>query len=168
MMAVPVGTPRPAGETGGNAVSPLVLAVPSSGPYEQRLTRVAAEVRRRRAAAAGPAPIPVLGGWFRLLAALGGYRWYMTRQRRLHTLVSHVRGPAVPIRLAGALVRDMIPIVVGGATNMTVSFVALSYLDTLTVTVVADPVRCPDLDLLAAFLSAELAAITRTQWGERP
>jgi WS/DGAT/MGAT family acyltransferase len=168
MMAVPVGTPRPAGEAGGNAVSPLVLAVPSYGPREQRLTRIAAEIRRRRSSAAGPAPITVLGGWFRLLAALGGYRWYMTHQRRLHTLVSHVRGPATPVHLAGALVRDMIPIVVGGATNITVSFVALSYLDTLAVTVVADPVVCPDLDGLATFLSTELAEITRIQRGERP
>jgi len=116
-------------------------------------------VRRRRASAAGPAPITVLGGWFRLIAALGGYRWYMTHQKRLHTLVSCVRGPAGPVRLGGAEVRGMIPIAVGGATNVTVAFVALLYAGSLTVTAVADPVRCPDLDGLGRVLAAELAAI---------
>jgi len=42
-----------------------------------------------------------------------------------------------------------------------VMFVALSYLDSLTVTVVADPDRCPDLDALATLLSAELATLAR-------
>ena len=158
-MAVPVGTPRPAGVTAGNAVSPLVVAVPVTGTWGARLARVAADVRCLRAAAAGPAPITVLGGGFRLLAALGGYRWYMTHQRRLHTLVSYVRGPASPVRLGGARVREMIPIVVGGNTNITVSFVALSYTGSLTVTAVADPDGCPDLDLLGRRLAAGLGAI---------
>jgi ribosomal protein L14 len=158
-VAVPVGTPRPDGGTAGNAVSPLVLSVPVTGPRGTRLAGVAAAVRRRRALAAGPAPITVLGGAFRLLAALGGYRWYMTRQRRLHTLVSYVRGPAGPVRLGGIEVREMIPVVVGGNTNITVSFVALTYAGTLTVTAVVDPDGCPDLDPLAQELAAELTAI---------
>jgi diacylglycerol O-acyltransferase / wax synthase len=158
-IAVPVGTGRPAGRSAGNDVSPLVVAVPATGPPGHRLALVADEVRRRRPVAAGPAPITVLGGWFRLFAALGGYRWYMTHQRRLHTLVSLLRGPVTPVRLGGAAVREMIPVVVGGATDITVSFVALSYLDTLAVTVVADPDRCPDLDHLGDSLAAELEAI---------
>lgn len=160
-IAVPVGTPRAAGGTAGNAVSPLVVPVPATGPAVRHLTRVADDVRRRRAGAAGPAPITVLGGLFRVLAALGGYRWYMTHQRRLHTLVSNVRGPAGPVRLGGATVTGMIPIVTGGGSNITVMFLALSYLDTLTVTAIADPVHCPDLDQLARSLNAELAAIAR-------
>jgi WS/DGAT/MGAT family acyltransferase len=158
-VAVPVGTPRAAGETAGNAVSPLLVTVPVTGPRGRRMARVAAEVRRRRDGAAGPAPITVLGGWFRLVAGLGGYRWYMTRQRRLHTLVSYVRGPAAPVRLGGAVVRDMIPIAVGGTSNITVAFLALSYAGSLTVTAVADPDRCPDLDRLGRDLAAELTAI---------
>ncbi|MEU7909230.1 wax ester/triacylglycerol synthase domain-containing protein [Actinoplanes sp. NPDC049118] len=158
-VAVPVGTPRVGGATAGNAVSPLVVAVPVTGPLGVRLSRVAADVRRGRAAAAGPAPITVLGGGFRLLAALGGYRWYMTHQRRLHTLVSYLRGPAGPVRLGGTLVREMIPIVVGGNANITVSFVALSYAGSLAVTAVADSDGCPDLEPLSRQLAAELNAI---------
>jgi len=155
-IAVPVGTPRSAGGMAGNAVSPLVVTVPAAGSRGDRMRLVAADVRRRRARAAGPAPITVLGGWFRLLAALGGYRWYMTHQRRLHTLVSYVRGPAEPVRLGGATVREMIPIALGGASNITVMFVALSYAGSLVITVVVDPDRCPDADLLGQALTQEL------------
>jgi hypothetical protein len=158
-VAVPVGTPRPAGGMAGNAVSPLVVSVPVDGPCGDRMARIAADIRGRRSQAAGPAPITVLGGWFRLLAALGGYRWYMTHQRRLHTLVSYVRGPAEPVHLGGATVRDMIPIALGGASNITVMFVAISYAGSLLVTVVADPDRCADADVLSAALGGELATI---------
>jgi WS/DGAT/MGAT family acyltransferase len=172
-VAVPVGTPRPAGGMAGNAVSPLVVSVPVDGPRGDRMARVAADIRGRRSQAAGPAPIAVLGGWFRLLAALGGYRWYMTHQRRLHTLVSYVRGPAEPVRLGGATVREMIPIALGGASNITVMFVAISYAGSLLVTVVADPDCCADADLLAEALAGELAAIgsgplTRSDGSCRP
>ncbi|GIF22567.1 WS/DGAT/MGAT family acyltransferase [Actinoplanes tereljensis] len=189
-IAVPVGMPHPAGTPGsassshlagalgsaktlrpaevsaGNASSPLVVAVPAGGARAGRLALVAAEVRGRRAEAAGPSPVTVLGGWFRLFARMGGYRWYMRRQRRLHTLVSHLRGPDRAVCLGGVRVRAMIPVVVGGGGNLTVSFVALSYLDELVVTVVADPDRCPDLDRLGELLSGEFSSIASTPHGE--
>ena len=95
-----------------------------------------------------------------LVAALGGYRWYMEHQRRLHTLVSYVRGPEQPVSFGDVPVRSMIPLVVGGTTNITVAFLALSYAESLTVTAVADPDRCPDLPLLAQSLRQEFAALT--------
>jgi len=150
----------------GNAVSPLVVTVPVTGPLGSRLARVAADVRRRRAAAAGPAPIAVLGGAFRLLAALGGYRWYMTHQRRMHTLVSYVRGPAGPVSLGGAVVRAMIPVAVGGASNITVTFLALSYDGSLAVTAVVDSDGCPELEPLGRALGAELDAIAANVPGD--
>jgi len=158
-VAVPAGTPRAAGVTAGNAVAPLVVPVPLAGPWDRRLRQVAAEVRRHRAGAAGPAPITVLGGAFRMLAALGGYRWYMTHQRRMHTLVSYVRGPAATVRFGGATVLEMIPISVGGESNIPVTFLALSYAGSLVLTAVADPDACPELDLLAKALQADLDAI---------
>lgn len=163
VVAVPVGGHRVAGA--GNAVSPLVVTVPTAGSHPERIARVADAVRRGRELATGPAPIAVLGAVFRLVAALGGYRWYMEHQRRLHTLVSYVRGPEQPVRFAGVPVRAMIPLVVGGTTNITVAFVALSYAGSLTVTVVADPDRCPDLPLLAQSLRQELAALAASTRG---
>jgi len=94
-----------------------------------------------------------------MLAALGGYRWYMNHQRRLHTLVSYVRGPESPVRFGGATVVSVIPVVTGSAGNLTVAFQAVSYAGTLVITAVADPVRVPDLAVLMAALQAELDAL---------
>ncbi|MFD0524518.1 WS/DGAT domain-containing protein [Paractinoplanes durhamensis] len=126
-----------------------MVAVPAGA---DRISRVAGEVRRRRADADGPPPVAVLGKWFRGFAAAGGYRWYMRRQRRMHTLVSNVRGPVDAVSVGGVRVRGMMPMSVGGSTNLTVTFVALSYGGELVVTVVADPDRCPDLDRLGVLL----------------
>jgi diacylglycerol O-acyltransferase len=89
----------------------------------------------------------------------------MNHQRRLHTLVSNVRGPDRPLTLAGAPVAAIVPVSVGEAGNLTVNFVALSYAGTLTVTVTADPDRVPDLPVLAAALQAELDALTTAPAG---
>ena len=97
---------------------------------------------------------------FRALAALGGYRWYMNHQHRLHTLVSYVRGPERPLAFAGATVTGIVPVAVAEAGNLTVSFLALSYAGTLTVTAVADPDHFPDLPALGEGLRAELALLT--------
>jgi len=157
-VAVPVAGRRAATAAGlGNQVAPMVVTVRLTGDPAQRLRQVDAAVRERRAAATGPPPIAVLGPLFRVLAALGGYRWYMTHQHRLHTLVSYVRGPDRPISIAGAPVTDVVPVVLGPAGNLTVNFIAVSYAGTLTVTVVADPDHFPELPALADGLRAELA-----------
>lgn len=160
-VAIPV-----AGRTGeqarrlGNHASPLLISVPVTGNAGDRIAHVAGAVRQGRELATGPPPIGLLGPVFRLLAALGGYGWYMNRQRRLHTIVSYVCGPEQPARLAGARVDAIIPIGTGQNGDITVAFQAMSYAGTLTVTAVADPVHCRDLDLLAQTLQAELDALS--------
>ncbi|MGW3960566.1 WS/DGAT domain-containing protein [Amycolatopsis sp. NPDC005003] len=74
----------------------------------------------------------------------------------MHTLVSHVRGPAEPVTFGGAPVRAAIPLSVGETGNLTVVFEVLSYAGTLTISMLADRSRCPDLEALAEGLSAEL------------
>jgi diacylglycerol O-acyltransferase / wax synthase len=69
-------------------------------------------------------------------------------------VVTDLRGPAERATFGG-----MIPFVVGGATDITVSFQALSYPETLTVTAIADPDRFPDLRLLGRYLRDSLAAV---------
>jgi hypothetical protein len=44
--------------------------------------------------------------------------------------------------------------------NVTVAFAVLSYAGTLTVTIIADPSHCPDLQLLVAALQRELHRMT--------
>jgi hypothetical protein len=160
VMTVPVAGRRTADGTElGNLVSPLLVAVPTAGEVGQRLAEVAAAVRAGKADATGPPPIALLGWVFRPLAALGGYRWYMNHQRRFHTLVSHLRGPAEPFTFAGSTIDSAVPIGVAEGGNATVYFEVLSYGGTMTVSTIVDPDHFPDLEVLVQALRAELALI---------
>jgi diacylglycerol O-acyltransferase / wax synthase len=143
----------------GNLVSPMLVDVPAGGAVGERLAQVEAAVRAHKAAATGPPPIAILGGLFRVVARLGGYRYYMNHQRRFHTLVTHVRGPAEPLSFDGHPVSEAIPVAIGERGNMTVSFEALSYAGILTITVIVDPEHGPDLDDLIDQLRTELDSI---------
>ncbi|GIH95782.1 wax ester/triacylglycerol synthase domain-containing protein [Planobispora siamensis] len=161
-VAVMVAARRTAGaDRLGNEVVPLIVALPGAdGPPSRRLERVAAILRARKATQA-EIPLTALSGpLFRVAARLGLYRRYMRRQRRLHTLVSNMRGPDRPLSFAGAPIRAVVPIAVAEGGNITVSFEALSYAGTLTVAVLADPGNVPDLPVLTAALRAELHALT--------
>ncbi|MGY1607786.1 wax ester/triacylglycerol synthase domain-containing protein [Geodermatophilus sp. SYSU D00700] len=143
----------------GNATTPLVVAVPVAGDPQERLRRFAGTVRRARDAATGPPLTALMGSAFALLVASGAYRWWLRRQHRFHTLVSNVPGPPTPLTLAGRRVEQVLPVASGEAGDVTVSFDALSYAGTLTVTAVVDPDRVPDLPVLTAALRAQLTAL---------
>jgi hypothetical protein len=143
----------------GNMVSPLLVAVPTAGNRVERLAAVAAQVRTGRSRASGPAPVAVLGWLFRPLAALGGFRTYMRHQRRLHTLVSHVRGPGGPVTLAGVPITSAVPVGAGDDSNVTVYVEALSYAGDLAITALVDPDRFPEGDDLVDALHRELDAL---------
>jgi diacylglycerol O-acyltransferase / wax synthase len=162
VMAVPVSGHRPGSEPSlSNMVSPMLVPVPATGNIGKRLEQVAARVRAHKADATGPPPIALLGWLFRPLAAVGGYRWYMNHQHRLHTLVSHVRGPAEQVAFGGFPITSAIPLVVAEGGNVTVYFEVLSYAGTLTISVITDPEHFPDLDTLTKALRAELGLISR-------
>jgi diacylglycerol O-acyltransferase / wax synthase len=161
VLAVIVSARRSAEVTSlGNAVLPLRVSVPGAGEPAERLRRIAGKVRAGRPAVAGPSLMALMGPVFRLLGALGLLRWYMTHQRRIHVMVSNVPGPAAPITVGGVLVRGIVPVAVGNSGNLSVSFLALSYAGTLTVTVTADPEAVPDLPVLAAALQEQLDALS--------
>ncbi|WP_299926854.1 wax ester/triacylglycerol synthase domain-containing protein [uncultured Nocardioides sp.] len=157
VIAVPVSGRRSDDDGSlGNMVSPMLVTVPTTGDARSRLLAVAGQVRRHRADASGPPPIALLGGLFRPLAALGGFRWYMRHQQRLHTLVSHVRGPEESVHVAGRRVRAAVPVALSESGNITAYFEVLSYAGTVTVTAIVDPDHVPDLDELLAGLRDEL------------
>jgi WS/DGAT/MGAT family acyltransferase len=153
MVAARRGAP---GDIAGNQVAPLLVTVPATGTAAERLHRIAGVVGAVRASAAGRPPIAVLQPLFRLIAVAGLYHRYLNHQRRLHLLVSNVPGPRTRVALDGVPVIAAIPLGVGEAGNLTVTVLALSYAGALTVTLIADPDRVPDLDLLARALQAEL------------
>jgi hypothetical protein len=137
----------------------MLVEVSTSGGVPERIAQVEAAVRAHKKAATGPPPIAILGGMFRLLARLGVYRFYMNHQHRLHTLVSHVRGPAEPMTLGGHQVSAAIPVAVGEGGNTTVYFEVLSYAGVLTIAVIVDPDHGPDLGGLTHLLQSELDSI---------
>ena len=145
----------------GNAAAPMLVEVPTGGDPDARLRRIAGRLRTAREAAAGTPLVGLLGPVFPALAAVGVYRWWLRHQRRFHTLLSNVPGPTRPLTVAGATVQAIVPVAVGEAGNMTVSFMALSYAGTLTVTAVADPDAVPDLPVLASALRHELDELAR-------
>jgi len=81
-------------------------------------------------------------------------------RRRLHTLVSSVRGPDRPVTFGGATVTAVIPVAAAEAGNLTATFDVLSYAGTVTITAIADPDHFPDLPALTDGLRAELALLT--------
>jgi diacylglycerol O-acyltransferase len=166
-IAVMVTTSRSASPGSGNLVAPLVIDLPNKGDPVTQLTETVGRVRAGRASATHPPVLALLFPVFRLLAAVGLYRAYMVRQRRMHTLVSNVRGPARQLTLAGTPVQTIIPVGVGEAGNLTVSFLALSYAGSLTVTMAVDPEQVPELGALAAALQDELEALADSAAGSR-
>ncbi|MER7368894.1 wax ester/triacylglycerol synthase domain-containing protein [Nonomuraea wenchangensis] len=143
----------------GNHFGVLIAALPVTGGPGQRMARIASILAERKKAAAQASAAGPFGPLFRALAALGLYRRYLRRQRRIHTLVSNVRGPDRPLTVAGAAVREIIPVAVAENGNVTVSFEILSYAGTVAITVIADPAGVPDLDELVAILNDELAGL---------
>ena len=143
----------------GNQVGVMPVALPAGGDLATRVTRVAAITRARKTAARGTSAA-VLGLPFRLLAPTGLLRWYINRQRLIHTFATNLRGPAEPLTFAGAPVRAVIPIP-NTTGNLTVTFGALSYAGTLQITVLSDPSRMPDVAVLITALRQELGSAAR-------
>jgi WS/DGAT/MGAT family acyltransferase len=138
----------------GNQVGVMPVALPTGGDLAARVAQVAAITGERKTAVRGTSAA-VLGLPFRLLAPTGVLRWFINRQRLIHTFVTNLRGPAEPLTLAGAPVRAVI-VIPNTIGNVTVTFGALSYGGTLRITVLSDPSRVPDVAVLTAALRRDL------------
>ena len=140
----------------GNQVGVMPVALPAAGSLPDRITRIAAITRQRKTAAKG-ASVALLGPLFRLLARTGLLRWFVNRQRLVHTFATNLRGPAQPLTFAGTPLRAVIPIA-NTAGNVPVTFAALSYAGALWLTVLSDPAQAPDVGTLTAALRQELSS----------
>ena len=159
---VPISVRAKGNESGlRNRIVPVRVALPAVGPTEERLQRTSTAMQTRKAAVSAGS-VPALVGWMLHAAGrVGLYAWFADRQRSIHTSISDVPGPAAPLRFAGLPIVDIVPLSVGGGGNVTLAFVMLSYLGTLTTTIVADPDRAPDLAELAMLLHREFEAIAK-------
>jgi diacylglycerol O-acyltransferase / wax synthase len=160
VVSVPVSARREAtaGQL-GNQVGVMPVALPASGALTGRITQIAAITRQRKTAAHGSS-MALLGPLFRLMAAAGLLRWFINRQRLVHTFATNLRGPGQPLTFAGAPAQMVIPIP-NTTGNVTVTFAALSYAGKLMITVLSDPSRVPDVAVLTAALHQELGGAAR-------
>jgi len=155
VISVPVAARRSATARHlGNEVGVMTVPVTVAGDLNQRLAAIAQTTRNRRPATPSVA-VALLGPVFRTLAGLGVFRWFVDRQHLVTTMVTNLRGPAVRLSFLAAPITQVIPVspITG---NVTVAFAVLSYAGTLTITVVTDPQRFPDLPVLLARVQNEL------------
>lgn len=156
--SVPISARRhTSAERVGNAVGVLPVAVPTSGSAAARIADVARRTAgRHRSPRAASAPL--LDAGFRLVAATGALPWLLDHQRLVTTFVTNLRGPSSPIAFLGARVVDVVPVTTTTG-NVPVVFGAFSYAGVLTITVVADPDACPEVDAVVDALRADLDAV---------
>ena len=167
VVSVPVSARRATdAEALGNQVGVMPVAVPTRGTAESRL-RATAEARRRHQGGPAGASSALLGPMFRLLARLGLFRWFVERQRLIHTVATNLRGPDEPLAFLGHEITAVVPLT-SLAGNVPVAFAVLSYAGTLGITVVSDPVACPDHASVAEHLAAELDGLVTTDEASAP
>lgn len=163
VVSVPVSARVEAGDALGNQVGVMPVRVEVGGTVAERLVRVAETTRAQKTHVRGTSAA-LVGPAFRLLAAVGAFRWFVDRQRLVNTFLTNLPGPVSRLSLAGAPILRIAPVTIT-AGNVGVAFAALSYAGRLTVTVIVDPDVVPELGTIASALADELAAITAAGGG---
>jgi diacylglycerol O-acyltransferase len=155
VVSVPVSARRKTSSAKlGNQVGVMPVGIPATGDPQDRLAVTAAATRAGKSAPRGVSTA-LIAPAFRVLAGLGIFRWFIDRQRLVHTFVTTLRGPDAQLTLAGTPITGVLALSVSPG-NVTVSFAVLSYDGTLAITVAADPDTCPDLSELADALDRNL------------
>jgi diacylglycerol O-acyltransferase len=161
-VAVPAdGSAAAANDTGvgpRNAVGVLQMAVPATGPLTERVGVV---TRRRKERLAGDhgRSLPLVLLAFRVLRAAHLVGWFLDRQRLVNTLVTAVPAIRGPVRIVGAKVATLIPLVPNQG-NTTAAFATTRYAGQLVIAVTTDPDVGPDGAVLAERLHAALVTLT--------
>ncbi|HEX2498965.1 MAG TPA: wax ester/triacylglycerol synthase family O-acyltransferase [Actinomycetes bacterium] len=139
------------GNLDGVMVIPLPLGV--ADPV-QRLRLITGETVERKKLTRPPAGTLLRNGLVQR-----AFLHVMARQRWANTYVANVPGPPVQLYLAGAPLLEVFPLVplIG---NVTLGVGALSYAGQFNLTVVADEAACPDVEIFAAGVAAELRSLT--------
>src|SRR5215472_49028 len=145
-VSVPVGQraasdPRELGNAAGLMRVPL--AIDDADPGRLLDLAVAASSKAKKMMHANQA-----AGLFASLGILGLAQPFIARQHLVNLLVSNVPGPSIPIYVLGSRVLDAFPLTVL-AGNVSVSFVALSYVGRLKLVTQVDPAAVPDVDVVA-------------------
>lgn len=141
----------------GNQVGVMPVRVPLTGTPGQRLESVSRSTRMQKPGVRGRSAA-LTGPWFRTLAALGVFRFFVDRQHLVNSFLSDLPGPPSPLTVGDLPVTSIAPMIVGTG-NVGVAFAALSYAGVLTVTIIADPDLVPEIHGIAVALQDQLSAI---------
>jgi diacylglycerol O-acyltransferase / wax synthase len=159
-----------AGEHGtlGNGVSSIYAPLPVGiGDPQARLAAVARSMRKLKSRPESDSMGLVLdaanvlpAGAARLIARA------VEHQRLVNLVVTNVPGPPVPLYAGGARMLEAFPVVPLDA-NMTVGVAVLSYDGALAISLTADDLACPDVDVFAAGIERSLAQLGVAAAGPR-
>jgi len=144
----------------GNRVSTIYAPLPVGiGDPQARLAAVARSMRQLKSrpeadsmGLALDAANVLPAGAARLIARA------VEHQRLVNLVVTNVPGPPVPLYAGGARMLEAFPVVPLDA-DMTVGVAVLSYDGALAITLTADDVMCPDVDVFAAGIERSLAQL---------
>ncbi|GAB3433589.1 wax ester/triacylglycerol synthase family O-acyltransferase [Phycicoccus ginsengisoli] len=137
----------------GNDISQITVRLPVGLPHpEARLRRITSAMTRRKALTR-----PSLGTTFRS-RVVSRYLLKLVIRQRVNVTSADLVGPTSRLRLAGAEVLELFPLVnlVG---NVTLGVGAMSYAGRFDLLVVADAALQPDVDVVAAGALEELRAL---------
>jgi len=167
VVSVPVaGRSAADAQTLGNNTGVRPIAVPATADDRARLAAIVAVTSVARNSPARAASSIPLGLAFRALHRTGLFRFFIEHQRLVHTFETNLRGPSAALHLAGRRIDALVPMVATPG-NVGVTFAALSYAGTLTISVIADPDTLPELDALADAVHRALHRLTTSMAGNR-
>lgn len=148
--------------SGGNHVGGMLIPLPLLEPDPaRRLAMIRERTKRAKQRHDGSGVASVLDAFDHLPEIAGpALRAFLANQPFVNLVITNVPGPSVPLWFLGAEVRSIVPIVPLGP-NFALGVALLSYVDTLTIGLHADPDHCAELPLLADDIGAELEALVR-------
>ena len=149
---------------GGNELGAMSVPLPVWEPdVERRLSLIVSRTRQAKAEQQSVAVMNFLAALSR--TPLG--RYFAAHQHAANVEVTNVIGPPVPVRLFGAPVLAILPIVepVG---NMGPILCAFSYAGQLFLVVTADAHGFPDLEVLIAGMESDARALLTASTTRRP
>lgn len=174
--AVPLSLRVPGDKTQENQVAMMLvgLATHIADPVKRMAAIVAASTRAKQLAgsmkSAIPTDLPSLGIPWLMAAVTPLYRKAVTAERIpvvANVLISNVRGPQLPLYLAGAEMQAYYPVSIvthGLALNITI----VSYKDSLDIGLVSCRKTMPDLRLFATHLRKAHEELLETTRGALP
>jgi len=157
---VPVGLDRHGDHRLGNKVSAIIVRLPlDEADPVARLVAVSQATGRckdRRQALVGGYITRALDPWPRSILAGGAH--LVHRQRLANLVITNVPGPPIPLYSMGARMLEAFPIV-PLAGNLSLSVAAFSYDGQLSIGILADRDRCPDVEVLAHGIGTSFAEL---------